>query len=205
MKNYCGMVALAAGGLLCVGAASAGVRVDLFVYENSDNGDVSMIDLWVDVVDSGSFVDFVFRNDSTGPATVANVYFEMNSLLSGGSVHAQSGGVSFSTGGNPPNPAQPAFLYGGAWGGNLYRAGANPPPSFNGIDPGETLTIRFSLVGSYADVVAALQPNATDGFRIAQHVISVNDDFSIWTINTPTPGGAAVLALGGLVAMRRRR
>ncbi len=205
MKKNCGLAAIAAGGLLCASMASAGVRVDLVVYENSSNGDVTNVDLWVNLVDGGTHVDFVFHNDSTIGATVANVYFEMNALMANGSIAGQSAGVDFDVGGNPQNPAQPGFLYGGSWGGNLFRARAENPAPHNGINPGETLTIRFDLVGSFADVLAAVQPGANNGFRIAQHVISVNGDFSVWSINTPTPGGAAVLALGGLVAMRRRR
>ncbi|MBX3322090.1 MAG: hypothetical protein KF757_03770 [Phycisphaeraceae bacterium] len=199
------MIAVAGmiGGASAV--ASAGVRIDLAVYENSSGGDTSKLDLWVDVIDGGSVVDFVFRNDSTGAAVISNVYFEMNSLIANGSLAGSTGNVAFSIGGAPPNPAQPAFLYGGSWGGNLMRVAASAPAPQKGIGPGESLTVRFDLVGTFADVVSALQPNASDGFRIAQHVISVNNDFSVWTINTPTPGSAAVLGLGGLVAMRRRR
>ncbi|MBX3323253.1 MAG: hypothetical protein KF757_09715 [Phycisphaeraceae bacterium] len=195
------------GFLTVVGIAAlagAGVRVDLIVYENADNADVSILDLWVNLVDGGTYVDFTFHNDSTGSATVANVYFEANSLMSGGSIVGQSAGVSFTDGGSPPNPAQPGFLFGGAWGGNLYSASANPPPSMNGIDPGETLTVRFTLVGSFADVLAAVQPNAIGGLRIAQHVINLGE-FSVWTINTPSPGSIALLGFGAACAVRRRR
>ncbi len=207
MKPYGIGSMIAVAGMIGAASAvaSAGVRIDLAVYENSSGGDTSKLDLWVDVINGGSVVDFVFRNDSTGPAVVANVYFEMNSLIANGSIAGQSAGVSFATGGSPPNPAQPGFLFGDSWGGNLYRARAGSPAPQNGINPGESMTVRFDLVGSYADVVSALQPNASDGFRIAQHVISVNNDFSVWTINTPTPGSAAVLGLGGLLAVRRRR
>lgn len=196
------LVAGAAG--VMVTSASAGVRVDLLVYENADSADTSSLDLWVDVVNGGSFVDFVFHNDSTGPGVVANVYFEMNSLIANGSIAGQSAGVDFDEGGSPPNPAQPAFLFGGSWGGNEFNARASSPAPHNGIGSGETLTVRFDLVGSYGDVLAALKPGATDGFRIAQHVISVGQA-SVWTINTPTPGGAALLGVVGLMGLRRRR
>ncbi len=201
MKMLAGLIAVAGFAAL----THAGVRVDLIVYENADAADVSALDLWVNLTDGGTFVDFTFHNDSTAPATVANVYFEANSLLSGGAIVGSTGTVIFADGGTPMNPAPPGMPYGGAWGGNLYRASATPPPSTNGIDPGETLTVRFTLVGSFADVLAAVQPNASGGFRIAQHVISVNDDFSVWTINTPSPGTVALLGLGGLTAVRRRR
>jgi uncharacterized protein (TIGR03382 family) len=206
MRKYGAKAALAAGLLLCAaaGSASAGVRVDLLVYENADNAGIGHLDLWVDVINGGSTVDFVFHNDSTGPGVVANIYVEMNSLISSGSLGATSGTVDFNLGGSPGNPAQPAFLYGGAWGGNEFSARADSPAPSNGIGMGESLTVTFDLVGSYADVVAALQPGAADGFRIAQHVISVGQA-SVWTINTPTPGSLGLLGLAGLVAVRRRR
>lgn len=197
-----GAVGLAA--ILAVPASAT--RVDLLVYENADNANTAVLDLWVDVLPSVGGVDFVFHNDGTDGVVTA-VYFEGSAFagaLSGGVISAESAGVDFSVGATPPNPAQPGFLYGGSWLGNLFSADANPPPSTKGINHGgtETLTISFSLSGAtVADVVAALNDGS---FRIAQHVQSIGTgDFSVWTIN-PAPGSVALLGLAGFAARRRR-
>src|SRR5690606_23626652 len=58
------------GGLSTTAAAE---RVDLVVFEGSH---FAGLDVWLDVVDRGSEVDFVFRNDSSIGSSVASVYFE---------------------------------------------------------------------------------------------------------------------------------
>ncbi|MBX3364640.1 MAG: hypothetical protein KF866_07735 [Phycisphaeraceae bacterium] len=178
-----------------------GTRVDLLVYENADNADTSVLDLWVDVLPSAGGVDFVFHNDGTD-GVAANVYFEntafSSAFMSNGAITFQSAGVNFAPGGSPGNPAPPGMMWGGAWAGNIFSAGATPPPSMNGLSPGETMTISFDLTGAtVADVLDALNSGS---FRIAQHVISIGE-FSVWTI-TPAP---SALALLGLAAVGRRR
>ncbi len=186
----------------CAAAANAGTvnRIDLLMFE--DNGvDPAIVDLWVDVVDAGSNVDFIFHNDSTD-GSVANIYFENNLFLSNGSINGVTGTVAFAEGGSPGTP--PGTI--GAWGGNMFSASADNPAPTNGINPGETLTIRFDLAGSFGDLFNALEdPSGDNGFRIAQHAISFGSQ-SIWTTNVtvPAPGALAVLGFGGL-AIRRRR
>lgn len=189
----------------CAGIASAD-RVDLFMFE--DNGvNPLIVDLWVDVVDNGATVDFIFHNDSADGA-VSSIYFENNnisgSLLANGSITGSTGDVDFSVGATPPNPPGSISGFGGNWGGNLFAVDADSPPPFNGINPGETLTISFDLIGSFHNILSALN-NPEQGFRIAQHAISF-DEQSIWTVNVvPAPGAIAVLGFGGLLAGRRRR
>lgn len=191
------------GLVACAAAFASANRVDLLIFENPGPVDPGTVDLWVDVIDMGSTVDFVFHNDSTD-GVVSNVYFEQNSLIMNGSISGSTGTVNFAAGGSPNAPAGSIFSYGGTWGGNEYLASANSPAPTNGIGVGETLTITFDLVGSYADVLAALQPNAADGFRIAEHAVSFGQ-FSLWTTNVPAPGATALLGLGGLLVSRRRR
>ena len=185
----------------CTSAASAN-RVDLLMFENSGGVDAVSVDLWVDVLDAGSQVDMVFHNDSTDGA-IANIYVESTLLLANGSIAGSTGTVNFDTSTSPATPPGSITNFGGSWGGNLFAVGAEDPAPTNGINPGETLTIRFDLLGSYNDVLdALLDPDG--GFRIAQHAISFGAN-SIWTTTVPAPGAAALLAFGGVLAGRRRR
>lgn len=197
-----------AGSVLAAAALPAGAtRVDLLVYENADGADESLLDLWVDVTDSAGKVNFTFHHDGAD-GVVGNVYFENTAavmgLLTSPTISFQSAGVSFSSGSAPPNPAQPGFLFGGTWAGNLFSAQAGNPKPANGINHGgaELLTVSFSASGiDAAGVVAALNNGS---FRIAQHVLSIGTgEFSVWTVN-PAPGSLALLGVAGLVARRRR-
>jgi hypothetical protein len=199
MKKF---VCLGVVGLSAIAGSAFANRVDLFMFED-DGVNPIVVDLWVDVVDSGVSVDFIFHNDSTDGA-VANIYFENNavssSLMNNGSIFGSTGTVAFASGGSPGSPPNSI----GAWSGNLFNVAANNPKPTNGINPGETLTIRFDLLGSFGDVISAVT-DPENGFRIAQHAISFGPN-SIWTVNTnvPAPGALALLGLGGL-AIRRRR
>ncbi len=211
IRSKPGVAGLCLAGVMaaCAGSAFAD-RIDLFVYENADNADLGGIDLWADLVDGGTYIDITFYNDSTASSVVTSVYFEAFSGLTGGSIVFESAGVNFSDGATPANPAQPGFSYGGSWGGNLYSAGAVPPPSSNGINEGgtESLTIRFDYAGgtTFDDVKNALTSGGPD-WRIAQHVQGLGDDgeFSVWTITVPAPGSLALVGLAGLAGLRRRR
>jgi MYXO-CTERM domain-containing protein len=188
----------------CASAASAN-RVDLSMFETNGVDELS-VDLWVDVIDAGSQVDMVFHNDSTDGA-IANIYIESTAvstlLLANGSIAGSTGTVDFDTSTSPATPPGSITNYGGSWGGNLFAVGAESPAPTNGINPGETLTISFDLLGSFGDVLAGLN-NPDGGFRIAQHGISFGQN-SVWTTTVPAPGAMAILAFGGVFAGRRRR
>ncbi len=196
--------------LAVAGAAAHAESISLSVYENADGGDTSGLDLTVTLAEAlgGNAIDFIFTNDSTS-GFVGSIYIESTAStagLSNGRIEAESAGVDFSDGATPPNPATIPANFGGAWGGNLYSVDANPPGPQNGINAGvgESLTIRFDLVGvSVQDIIdsATSEPR---GFRIAQHVQGL--PFSVWTTSVPTPGAAMTgLAAFGLMASRRRR
>ncbi len=199
-------------------------RVDLFVFENASSGDVSGLDLWVDVLDvGGTQVDFVFHNDSTVPAIITQIYFEssLSSLVSGLAIQAQTAGVSFKVGAAPGSPPGGNNI---GWAGELASFGRTSAGGVsNGVNepaPVETLTIR----GDYeigADLAAVLAALVGDG-RIAQHVQSVGTaGFSVSAVTeggsgdpqiiVPLPAavwsGMATLAamgLGGFAKLRRR-
>lgn len=216
-------VALAAGlvSAVLLAAPAAAERIDMSVFENDDDVDVSGLDLWIDVLQNGASVDFVFHNTSTTTSVITSIYFEdtafSSAYLSGGRiVTPQPSGVNFRTTAHPNNPAGSIRDYGGEWGGNLFAVGARNPRPLNGIGIGETLTLRFGLSGiTFNELLDGLgDPLA---FRIAQHVqrVGVTED-SVWTVNdpfvrtVPLPSGATAGLLGlGVVgaarASRRRR
>ncbi|MFG0241379.1 MAG: VPLPA-CTERM sorting domain-containing protein [Phycisphaerales bacterium JB054] len=205
-----------------LGAASSVAsadRIDLVVFENADDADVSGLSLWVDVIDRGTHADFVFHNDSTISSFVRSVYIEGTSFaddaLDNGRVGAsQQDGVSFVEGGSPPNPAGSIKHFGGNWQGNLFSSKADKGGSGkDGIDEGEQLVLQFDYDQvTFAELMSSLTSDEP-GFRIAQHVQGLPDGSSVWTKNdntpenvVPLPSGAAMSLAGlGLIAGRRRR
>lgn len=220
LNMYKKIAAMLVAGVV-VGAMAASVyaaRVDLYVFENSTSGDVSDLDLWVDVVDvGGTQVDLTFHNDSTTSAIVTQIYFEstLSSLIGNGSIFTQSAGVSFQAGANPGSPPGGTNI---SWAGELAAFGrTNAGGVSNGINnplPVETLTIRFDYQG--AAVLGDLLDALVDDGRIAQHVQSVGDDgFSVSTVTggniVPLPAAAwsglatmMAMGLGGFTKLRRR-
>ncbi|MDX9910898.1 MAG: hypothetical protein RBS39_03600 [Phycisphaerales bacterium] len=190
----------------CVAGANA-ERIDLLVYENASGGDISLLDLWVDVSQSGALVTLDFHNDSTVNSRISNLYIERTAFTQSAFVGAGSlqnplpSGVNFSAGGSPANPAQTIDAYDTAWGGTLASFGRNGGAA-NGVDPGESLYVSFTLSDANIDVAEALRNRE---FRVAQHVISIGaGSFSVWTTNVPAPSVASAM-LGGLVLAGRRR
>ena len=212
------ILALALLGLAFTGSASA-MSFTLITYENADGADLDGLNLWFEVEDSGSYVDFTFYNSSTIASNVANIYFERNGAgldLGASSIHGESQGVDFRSGGAPGNPAPG----GGSldWSGTAARFRAENPAPHNGTgntDAGasaEWLTIRFEYgSSSYASVISDLESGE---FRITQHVTSMPQ--SIWTVSggvtDPVPLPATVWLLGsgllgwvGANRVRRRK
>lgn len=201
-----------------VAPLAAAERIDLFVFENADNADVSGLDLWVDVVDQGAYADFVFHNDSSVACFIRSIYVESTgfsgaSLADGRIESPQPVGVNFEPGATPGNPPGSISGFGGPWGGNLFDVGAvKPGANKDGVDPGQTLVLQFDYDGiTYQQLIDALTGDEP-AFRIAQHVQGVGGVSSIWAVNeggasvVPLPGAAAMTLAGlALVAGRRRR
>jgi hypothetical protein len=187
--------------------------------------------LFVDVTDAGGGqVSFNFYNTGPSASSIADVYFEDGSLLALSSlIDADEGvggdaGVDFSplaSPGNLPsaNSASPPFVTTAG-----FSADSDPPVQPNGVNPGESLIVLFTLQGgqTFGDVTSEL---ATAALRIGIHVQGFESGGSESFVNDPTcidcggPGGivgeapipAALplfisgLAGMGLIGWRKRR
>jgi len=203
--------AAALAALSATAAAGVGTRFDLFVFENADGVPTGNIDIWVNVIDNGSSVDFVWHNDSTEAANVTTIYIE-NSNAAGLLANANImnvAGVQYSSPGTPPNPAGSIDGFFSPWQGTHFSADPDSPmPQVNAINPGESLTTRFDYSGglTYQAVIDSLSdPDFPTAFRLAAHVQGIGaGDSSIWVVS-PTPGAVALLTIAGVVTGGRRR
>jgi hypothetical protein len=197
------MFAAAATLAVSCGMASA-TTISFNVFENADNAPIGGLVVNATVIDNGASADFVFTNTSSINSSITDIYFEKGAdqVLGAGSIFLESSGVNFSNGASPPNP--PGSI--GGWDGNHYSADSDSPVSTNGINPTESLTIRFGYDAgkNFADLLQAL---TTPSFRIAMHIQGVGNGSSVWAVSkpVPAPGAAGLLASAGLIAARRRR
>jgi len=198
---------------IAVAAITASSYAGIFsmsVFENSSN--TSVIGLNIDILVTQMLpgtVDFKISNNSVAPLTGAginNIYFESTSFtiaaLSSPSIQVEPSGVDFSVSGSPGAPPAGNNIGFSQSVAEFTRTGGGG----NRISAGEFLTVRFMLANPYtlANVIASL---GNGGFRIGTHTLSVGPNAnSVSTVNNiPAPGALGLAALGGLVAIRRRR
>jgi hypothetical protein len=164
--------------------------------------------LQVDVSDNGgSQVLFLFSNNGPDDSSITDIYFDDGSLLGISTVVDDPPNVSFSVPAVPSElpsagNASPVFVTTSG-----FSADADPPPSLQGVNPGETVGIIFDLIGGqdFADVLAELDSGA---LRIGIHVQDYASGGSESFVNVPVPepSTAALVAMGlGLVALRRKQ
>lgn len=163
-------------------------------------GDGPGLRLTVEVVHRGKWADVVFRNESEVPSGVTGVYLErsagLEALLRDGRIlNEPHDGVKFKKGGEPGLP--------GGWAGSFFSARASGEGG--AIDPGESLTVRFKLMGSISILSQGLADGAA-GFRVAERVEVGGGEVWATSSQVPSPGvGAACMAGGAWVCFRRRR
>lgn len=140
------------------------------------------LDLRVDLIDGGDFVDFMLYNDSTIDAAVQGIYVEELDLargrLTNGLIHAVAAGVGMGT---PDDPvALPGFVRN--WRGSLLSAEAIEPTS--GLGPGGAfLTMRFDYdQTSFGPVHRAKE---SGGFRIVLRMYSRSTGTQFWVCTAP--------------------
>ena len=161
------------------------------------------LDLYVEVVDKESRVDFIFHNESIIDSSIARIYFDGGSFLSFAEM-IEGPGTSF----NPS--ATPAKLPGA----NLLELSllttyeiafdSDPAVPHNGINPGEWLMTTFDLIniGTFQSVVDELN---TGVLWIGLHVIALPDGSSESAIAVPEPASLFLLWFGALALLRKRR
>ncbi len=170
----------------------------------------------VTVSDAGSgMVTFRIDNAAAGATcSITDVYFYDGALIGATLAISSSAGVSFST------PATPGALPGGA-GYGLPSASvefsADSDNPANGVNPGEWVEFKFSLVGgsTFADVIAAMNSGLSPPFVagtdivVGIHVQAYANGGSESFVTVPLPApllmGLAGLGLVGLVRLRHRR
>jgi len=216
------MTGVLIAGVLVSPMASAGV---IFGFDRiTNNGGAAGVDsqLTVDVSDEGGGqVRFTFGNAGPLASSITDVYFDDGTLLGISSV-INGSGVSF-TGGS----ASPGNLPGG---GPInfntsagFLADSDAPAQPNGVNPGETLAIIFSLINgkTYADTLGAMALSLANpgvdmlnGLRIGIHVQGFANEASESYINkgnpptrVPEPATLGLLGIGllGLCALKGRR
>lgn len=204
------IIALGAIAGLAVSTAAHADRIDMFVFENADGVDTSGLDIWVDAVDGGTHIDLVFHNDSEADSFVTSLYIEATEFTSEGFedmmiLTPQPVGVDYESGAHPQDPAGSIDNYMTPWRGSLFSASPESPSPVNGINPGESLTIRAEYDGiNFSDVMNNL--NSSDGFRIAQHIQGIGEgSSSVWAVNEPVPEPAAAAAIVLMALAPRRR
>lgn len=175
--------------LLVWGSAASATPVDFSVFENTSSVPTQGLILGADVLDGGSFVDFVFFNDSTVSSFVSAIYvestpFTRTALANGRIVTPQPTGVSFTPDATPRNPPANIATVGGTWGGTLFSADAKTPSKW-GLAPEKTVTIRFDYRGADFNAVMTALANPVQ-FRLAEHVQGLSDGAtSVWAVNGP--------------------
>ena len=160
------------------------------------------IDLYVEVSDGTTEIDFTFHNASLIDSSLARIYFE-DCLFLGTASITNGAGTSFTqpaVPGNLPNGnlLQPPFVA-----VSEYSISGTPPPSHEGVNPGEWVKVSFALInsGTYQGVIDELN---AETLRIGGHIIALPDGSSE-SGAVPEPTTVALLSLGALVLLRKRR
>ena len=138
---------------------------------NNNAGDAAIgeAQLFVELFDLTTQVEFYFTNTGTEDSSITDVYFDNGSLLGIASIDNTSTGVSFTQLASPPDlpggeTVSPPFDVTAG-----FSADSDPPAQPNGVNPSEYLGIIFDLQvgGSFQDVLDEL---ASGELRIGIHV-----------------------------------
>ncbi|TFG47732.1 MAG: PEP-CTERM sorting domain-containing protein, partial [Candidatus Brocadiia bacterium] len=180
------------------------VTVSLDAITNNGNYN-NLMDIKVDVIDLGvGQMAFDVYNNNSFASSLAEIYFDGDGTLLGLSSVVNGPGTMFSGGKATPknlpagNTINPSFETTAG-----FFASAKSPAPKNGINPGESIRLIFDLKTgkTCADVITDL---GTGDLRIGIHVIALPDGSSEAVI-TPEPTTIALLGLGAITLLKRRR
>jgi len=189
---------------LLVDSLNATVVYPLEIFtHNGSYYDSPDIDLYVELSERETCVDFTFRNESIIESSISRIYFAGGSFLSFAEI-IEGPGTTF----NPS--ATPAKLPGA----NLLELpllttyevsfDSDPAVPHNGINPGEWVITTFDLIngGTFLNVADELN---TGTLWIGVHVIALPDGSSESAIAVPVPTTLFLLGLGSLALLRIRK
>ena len=156
---------------------------------------------------SATQVRFDFRNTGSQDSSIADVYFDdlLIPLLGTPATIVNGSGVSFSAGCSPGDlPGGNPFGF-----ASSYCADSDSPTQPNGVNPGETLGLIYTLQGgaTFANVIGALN---SDDFVVGIHVqgfANGGSEAAVSDASVPEPSTLLLSGLGffGLAARLRRR
>lgn len=155
--------------------------------------------LTVDVTDPGApggDVQFEVINALGGVASsIAGIYFEGSTGLFGGAatLTPSGAGVVFAAGGSPPSLPGGGVLY------DELRHTADSPAPTKGINPSESLALKFTLSGTttFADIITAMNAGT---LGLGLHVISIGTaSKSDSYVTVPPKGGPTVPEPGSVL------
>lgn len=172
---------------------------------------VDQISVDVSSTENLNEVVFTFNNIGLVNCSIAEIYFDDGVLLAGATIIENPPYVDFTYFGDvrPPdlsggeNAVPPFEAY------RLFSIGSENPAPHKGINPGETLSLIYTLQSEkiYDNVIDDL---TTGALRIGMHVISINGpngDSSESIVNNaiPEPATMLILAAGGFYIIKKRK
>jgi len=206
MKKSIVAVIVLAFALFCVTAKAGPTYSFTHIVEPGDgatqlaDGAIGEAQLFVELIELGSQVEFLFTNIGPEASSITDVYFDDGTLLGIASITNTAGLVDFSQLAAPPelpggNNVSPLFATTAG-----FSADSNPPTQPMGVNPGELLGITFDLQGggTHQDIIDEL---ISGELRIGIHVQGYSSGGSEAFVNNGTTNGNGVIPAPGAIML----